>query len=358
MIAGAVSTRRSHSATMPVSGMIRFVYLPLCLGLLAFGQHGNNRIGKIEFFGGSGIDIQPIRQALGVREGDRFPTSDEGMHRLLDRIKEAVRRETGRPPTDVAPVCCDERGAWMIYVGLPRNSATNITYDPPPAGAALLPARVVKVYDEAMEALLGAVRKGAGEDHSKGYALSTDPHLRGRQINIRECAAREEQSLYSVLESSRDAKHRAVAAHVLGYAPASERQIAALVRASRDSNETVRNNAVRALAVLADSGHPLAGEIPYAEFVPLLSSGAWTDRNKALGLLVALSRNRDPELLDTARHHALSDLIEMGRWRNPGHADPARILLGRIAGIPEDSLQELVRTQQVESIIATVRARN
>ncbi len=330
---------------------------PVCVGLLLFAQDNNDQIGKIEFFGSSGLDVSSIRKALPVHEADRFPTSDDELLALIKRIKQAVGQRVGRPATDIAPICCDEQGAWMIYVGLPGTSVKHITYHPKPADTALLPAHIVKAYDEAMDAILGAMRRGAGEDHSKGYALSTDTVLRNRQLALREGALRDEQNLYIVLESSRDPRHRAVAAHVLGYAPQSDKQLAALIRASRDADETVRNNAVRALGVLADSTPSLAGQIPAAEFLPLLSSGKWTDRNKALGLLVTLSRNRDPKLLSALRWGATADLIEMAQWSNSGHADPARVLLGRIAGIPEDRLQELIRAHQVDPIIAAARAR-
>jgi hypothetical protein len=35
-------------------------------------------------------------------------------------------------------------------------------------------------------------------------------------------------------------------------------------------------------------------------------------------------------------------LIEISKWRSVGHAIPARFVLGRIAGIPEERLQQLV----------------
>jgi hypothetical protein len=43
-------------------------------------------------------------------------------------------------------------------------------------------------------------------------------------------------------------------------------------------------------------------------------------------------------------------LIEMARWRTR-HADYAKYLLGRIAGIDEDQLKELVNSGQTDAII-------
>jgi hypothetical protein len=141
----------------------------------------------------------------------------------------------------------------------------------------------------------------------------------------------------------------------LGYARRSAEQIQALARASYDSDETVRNNAIRALAVLAQSNPRVAGRIPAEHFIAMLSSGSWTDRNKPGFLLDELSKRRDPKLLSQLRSRALDSLIEMARWRSRGHADFARILLGRIAGIEETHLLQLVDAGQVDQIIAALK---
>ncbi|PYK08500.1 MAG: hypothetical protein DME65_13950 [Verrucomicrobia bacterium] len=87
----------------------------------------------------------------------------------------------------------------------------------------------------------------------------------------------------------------------------------------------------------------------------MLSSGSWTDRNKAGFLLDELSKRRDAKLLSQLHSQALDSLIEMARWRSRGHADFARILLGRIAGIEETRLQQLVDAGQVDQIIQALK---
>jgi len=83
----------------------------------------------------------------------------------------------------------------------------------------------------------------------------------------------------------------------------------------------------------------------------MLNSGSWTDGNKAGFLLDELSKGRDPKLLSQLRAHALDSLIEMARWRSRGHAGTAGILLGRIVGIEETRLQQLVGAGEVDQII-------
>jgi hypothetical protein len=76
----------------------------------------------------------------------------------------------------------------------------------------------------------------------------------------------------------------------------SSSQIAALVHASRDSNSGVRNNATRALLVLAESNPKRAKEIPADKFIELLLSGTWTDLNKASGLLCEGRSDTSPQV--------------------------------------------------------------
>jgi hypothetical protein len=214
---------------------------------------------------------------------------------------------------------------------------------------------MVKLYDETMDASSAAVLKGnAQEDESKGYALSTsDSTLREKQLAVRAYATKHEQLIIAVLQRSSEAKQRIVAAHLLGYARQSSAQIANLVRASNDADEGVRNNATRALGVLAESSPRVAARIPAGPFIKMINSGSWTDRNKAAWVLSILTRTRNPKLLAQLRSEAVHSLIEMARWRT-GHAQTARIMIGRIGGIPEERLIKLVSADNPEEIISSV----
>lgn len=171
---------------------------------------------------------------------------------------------------------------------------------------------------------------------------------------MRRYALGHERALREVLASAFDAEQRAAAAELLGYARQSGRQIAALVRASRDVDDGVRNNATRALGVLARSDARVARRIPAASFVDMLSSGDWKDRNKGAMLLDVLTLTRDRRLLEMIRARALDALAEMARWRSRGHASSARAILGRVAGIDESRLATLIATDQVDAILDAV----
>jgi hypothetical protein len=323
----------------------------LCLALALPAQAQDERIGGVELFGTRGTDVSAVASALRTIEGTPAPSSEAGQAALLERLSGIVKAQTGSAPTDISPVCCDENGAWTVYVGLAAGS-TPTRYAPVPRGADTLPAEVEQAYDAVMAALEGAVRDTASEDHSEGYALSSDPSLKQAQLALRERAIAAEPKLYRVLAASNDPAQRAAAAYTLGYARLSKRQIGALIAASRDADGATRNNAVRSLWVIANSTQKQAREIPFDPFMSLLTSSHWSDRNKGLLVVSTLSDRPPRGLLKRLRQDAWFELVEMARWRVRGHSDPARRLLGRVAGIPEPRLAELIQSGDVDAIVA------
>lgn len=342
-----------------------FILITLLLSLIASGQTASttdqpkaqqSHIEVIDFFGYGGIDVDKVRAALPIHEGETFP-SRSALHAMRPQIKEAVRRVTNRPATDVMMVS-PGKDAELIYIGLSGSSSKSFPYNPAPQGMTHLSVPALDIYRQVDEALGRAMQRGAaGEDDSQGYALSSDdPQLRAKQLAMHEYAAQHADEIRRVLRESADNWQRQVAAELLGYANQSEQQITDLVRASHDPDEWVRNNATRAIGVLANSNPKVAARISAAAFIEMLNSGIWSDRNKAGVLLLELSQWRDQKLLAELRAQALESLVEMARWRTAGHAYTARVLLGRIAGIEEEQLQKLVwNNNQVDSIIKLVQ---
>lgn len=322
--------------------------------VVPIGMSASNRkpLAEIEFFGYKSFDVAAVRAALPLHEGELFPparakSSDD----LKRRVSEAVKRIIGRAPTDIAFVCCDSKQSWMAYIGLPGESYQALNFNPAPAGEIRFPKPVIALREGMDKAWTRAVMKGhATEDDSEGFALTNDPGARGAQLAIREYALRNETLILKILASSADARHRAIAAQMLGYGRQSNEQLDALVHASFDADDGVRNDAVRALAVLAGAKPDLAKKIPPEPFVRLLRSGAWSDHNKACLLLLALTRSRDANVLALIRGEGLDSLVEMARWRSTGHAEAALLILGRTADLDEDSVQPLIEAGQVDEI--------
>ena len=316
---------------------------------IVYGQNEQRRIGFIAFFGYSGLNLDQIGPALPIRAGDPF----KGSSKTREAINKAVTSVVGRPPTDVAPVCCDAQGNYMIFIGLPGASIKEVKINPVPHGNTRFPPEIVKLYDQTMDASSASVLQGdSREDSSKGYSLSiSDTKLRAKQLEVRAYAIRHEKLIRDVLAQSSEAKQRIVAAYLLGYARQSPAQIRSLVHASHDADDIVRNNATRALSVLAESGPQVAAQIPAAGFITMLSSGSWTDRNKAGAVVTSLTQSRDRKLLAKLRAEALASLLEMARWPSTGHAYSARILLARIAGIEERRAHQLAGADKIDEII-------
>ena len=297
------------------------------------------KIGFIEFFGYRGLDVSAIRRALPFHEGE--PLRPE----MADQVRSTVERLTGRKATDVASLCCAAGGDQAIFIGLPGASSRPFTFEPAPQGASSLPAELTKLYGAMDRAEIEAVQKSLGEeDGTVGYRLSKDPAARAAELSFRASTLEHEEEILNVLTSSADARQRAMAADALGFSTRTGSQIAALVHAARDPDDEVRNNATRALMEIVSGDPTAASQIPPDNFIDLLRSGIWTDRNKGSRLLAALTQSRDPVLLRRINSEARDALLEMARWRTFGWAVPARQILARIDGKSDSFLSAMMES--------------
>jgi hypothetical protein len=97
--------------------------------------------------------------------------------------------------------------------------------------------------------------------------------------------------------------------------------------------------------------------IPVEPFISLLNSPVWTDRNKASLALFYLTERRDPTLLASLRARAMTPLVEMARWKSPGHAAPALMILGRIAGQSEAEVHAALDRGDRDAVIGAALGR-
>ena len=342
----ALQRRTSFIVFLIVSGI-------LLAAAPVFSQGKSFTVRAIDFYGQDDLNVNVIRAALPLREGDQL--SRESKDTMVGRLREAIKLQIGREPSNIAPVCCDDRGRLIIYIGLRGESVRQTLYNPSPGGSVRLPQAALEVYADVEHAWLNAMNRGvSGEDDSRGYALSLDAETRTKQLALHAYVARHSSMVRRVLASARDVEHRQIAAEMLGYAGRSREQIVSLIRASHDVDDGVRNNAMRALVVLARSSSAASAIIPGECFVGLLNSEVWTDRNKSAKLLSVLTTKRNPQLLTCLREQALTSLVEMARWSYVGHAYSTRLMLGRLAGIDEKTLVAMLVREEVEPIISAV----
>ena len=305
-----------------------------------------DRIGIIDWYGYGNLDLAHLRAALPFHEGEAVPSKE-----ARETARKAFEKSVGRP-AQFASICCLQDGSSTLFIGLAEPGAPGVVLNPHPSGDVKFPKEIWAIFLRSNNDLEEAVRKGvSGEDDSEGYALPEDPTARLDYLKIRDWTRAHPATVYHVLETSRFDEQRAHAAVALGYAELSPQQISALVRASFDANEDVRNEAIRALEVLCNLGPKVSRQIPAERFLPLLHSLVWTDRNKALFLFMMLTQPRDPDLLALLRAKALVPLREMAQWKDWGHAASAMMILGRIAGIEEEHLQQLINAGKVGEIL-------
>ena len=332
--------------------ILRFVLLVFSLACTAQSEY--IRIGSIEFFGTAGIDVPKVHAQVAAHETQNI--SSDAIEPLQQQLRKEVAAETGHPATDAAAVCCDADGELMLYIGLGGANSRSVPHLPAPQGSSCLPHNALDLYDRATDANVKAVQSGDGaEDDALGYSLGHNPALRHAQLEMREFALHNLATIESALRDCSQNKHRRAAAELLGYADTSSQQISELVRASGDSDTTVRNNAVRALEVLSSSSKKV--EIPAESLIPLLNSDQWTDRNKAGLLFMRLTSSGDSKLLAALASQSLDSLVEMARWKDKGHALAYRIVLGRIGGLDERVSEEMANQGRTEELIAAARKR-
>jgi hypothetical protein len=297
----------------------------------------DQRIGIIDFFGLRHVSEQQARAALGLQEGDTLPLS-------YSTIEEQLRDSLHVAEAHLTVVCCDDSGRLILFVGIRETHAKHSMYRTSPHWNITLPSDITDAYNNFFQALQHALEKGiTGDDISQGHSLMADSATRSWQERFIFFARHNLKILETVLRNSADPEQRAIAAYVIGYAADKRLVTDDLLLAAVDEDEVVRNNASRALAAIATLAQrrpALHIKISPAQFINMLGSPIWTDRNKALMVLSILTKKRDRQLLRQLRERAFSSLVEMARWKSKGHAFNAFLILGRIGGIPERQLDK------------------
>jgi len=332
----AIQTRRLAALTRLINykvlTMSWLIFLALLLPVSQDPQFPPIEI--IDFYGLRDISERQVRESLQIKEGDPSSVETKEAERKLESLPGVAEAQISR-------VCCDA-GKAVLFVGIREKGTPSLQFRLAPQGKVRLPQDVAQAEDDFRKALSDAILKGnSGEDDSRGHTLSNDPSARAIQERFITFAARDLKLLRDVLRHSSDAEHRALAAQVIAYTANKQAIVNDLVDAMRDPADGVRNNATRALAVMAGAARQTTRQpikIPVRPFIEMLNSIEWTDRNKSSWALLRLTYKRDPAVLSEIRQKALPSLIEMASWKSSGHAYASFLLLGRVAGLPEDEI--------------------
>jgi hypothetical protein len=300
-------------------------------------------IGIVDFYGVRTVPVAELRKALPLQEGQTLSADAAERRKQLAEAVTALRKLSNVSDARVKAICCDQNKI-IIYVGIQERGDLAMQFAEAPVGTSRLPQVVTETAKQLDAASMQAVLSGnAEEDDSNGYALAKDPASRALQERYVLFAKQYGDQLREVLRHSSDAQQRAEAAEVLGYSADKQSAVADLLAAMHDPNEVVRNDAMRALGVMAQyaRANPQS-HLKIAEdgFVEMLNSLDWTDRNKSSFVLGGLTASRDPALMTLLRERALPSLLEMAHWKFDGHANDAFYILGRVAGLPETEIDK------------------
>ena len=311
---------------------MRLTTLLLCLGGSAFAQVP--RIDVIDFYGLHKTPEAKVREALGVKEGDPLPPSKGDVEERLDGIQ-------GVAESHLEAV--SDAKKMILYTGLEERGAPHFDIREAPEGDMKLPEVMTKEYRNFVEAAAAAARSNiVAEDLTQGHARSADPETRKIQDRFPLFATEHLGELRDVLRNSSDEDQRAIAAYIIGYAPNKRDVLNDLQYALKDADAGVRANATRSLVaieVLAKLDPKQGIKVSPTWFIEMLNSLSWSDRNRAVMALQILTDQPDQSILDQIRERALPSLIDMARWKTLAHALPPYLLLGRVAGLPEDQVQ-------------------
>lgn len=311
---------------------MRLITLLLCLEGAAFAQVP--RIDVIDFYGNHKTTEAKVREAIGAKEGDPLPPSKGDVEERLDSIPGVAESHL--------EAVYDSR-KMILYAGLEERGAPHFDIREAPEGDMKLPEVMVKEYRNFVEAAAAAARHNiVAEDLTQGHARSADPETRKVQDRFPLFATDHLAELRDVLRNSSDEDQRAIAAYIIGYAPNKRDVINDLQYALKDADAGVRANATRSLVaieVLAKLEPKQGLTVSPTWFIEMLNSLSWSDRNRAVMALQILTDRPDPSTLEQIRDRALPSLIDMARWKTLAHALPPYLLLGRVAGLPEDQVQ-------------------
>jgi hypothetical protein len=311
--------------------------------------------GIIDFYGLRSVSAEKVRSVITIKAGDDWAKVSESMEKNRRLLKTLPNVEDA----SISLVCCDNAsGKTIVFIGIREKGVSVLTFRAAPKGSIRLPENIQRAGAEFQTAFTQAIAgRDFSEDASQGHSLANNKNVRSAQEKFITLAAENLAVLRSVLRESSVSGMRALAAQIIAYTKDKREITNDLLFAAGDENESVRNNAIRALILIAEyaSANPqLKIEIPADDFIKMLDSIDWTDRNKSLGVINALTKKRDSALLDKLKKNSLASLAEMARWKSSGHAQAAFYILGRVASFSETEIDELWNSADRESQVKTI----
>ena len=312
------------------------------------------QIGDINLYGLRKVSAEKVLAAAGLVPGGRLPASKGD-------AEDAIEKLSGVVLARIDAICCEGAQA-ELFVGIEEKGAPHPSLRSQPEGDAHLPQELVDAYRGYLAAMAKAVARGdAAEDLTAGHPLMADPDVRKLQQRFLDFAGEHTAWLRDVLRNDASAEDRAIAATVIGYAPDKKEILNDLQFALQDPDDSVRANAMHALAAVGVYGqkHPDRNlRVSPTWLVELLHSILLSDRLESIKTLLILTDSGDDATLGLIRDRALGDLIEMARWKTLRYALPPFLLVGRVAGMKDTETESLWEKGARETVLTRAQAAN
>jgi HEAT repeat protein len=340
-----------------IASLLTISALTICL-TTALGQ--TKQVGILDFYG-TITNEADLRKCLPFKVGDTLDYLTETAFPTVKKIVEdCLLAQPKIKQAEVSFVCCDEiEGKWIAFVGV--DTIISHLLKSTHTDDLTLPAEIQSTYDCLMNLLLVAIEKGeATENDSSGHSLMNYLPARQLQEKFITYANQHVSLLRKVLRLSKHPDQREVASTVIAYYHDKTEIINDLLGAVTDPDEDVRNNAVRAIGIIADYAQrnpDLHIGIPADPFIEMMHSIAWTDRNKSSFVLLSLTNNKNKKLLMQLKQQALKPIVDMAKWKSYGHSYPGYVMLGRIAGWSDEKIINGInsdREQLVEKMLGDI----
>jgi len=322
--------------------------LSFLIAVFGFAATQTPHVRDLNVYGLRKVTAERILRSGKLRPGEPLPPSKGDLEDRLSEISGVLRAR-------VEAVCCEGPDA-LLFIGIEEREGPHVAFHSDPTGPATLPEGLPAAYQR----FLAAVQRAAQQQKTSGTPaldrpLISDSQAREFEEKFASMAAEHLAELREVLRTGSEPEQRAIAAAVIGYAPKKQDVIDDLEYSMQDPDEAVRSNAIRslhAIAVFAARDRSLGIRIAPTWPIELLNSIVLSDRLQAADLLVTLTDSENRAALEQMRARALPALVEMARWETLSYALRPFLLIGRIAGVSEQEIQERWSKGEREAVIA------
>ena len=251
-------------------------------------------------------DLKPIidkyrQQALSGKKHwmeSNYPLTAKFMEPLYNELKKEVPKKGDFAFVKIsgAEYIKDPSEYITVNVVDAADKGSLPVYLPNPKGHYKDPAHLLRDWDRYTRVFFPLALSGKIDSNSyhckELHCLGpfSTPALKKFEVEFNTNVPKYAKELATILRDDADPKKRENASMLLGHTTDEKQLMAWELPAVNDSDEGVRNNATRVIAVLASKDTKIT--LPVETFIKMAHSPVLTDRNKSISVLMALGRQQ------------------------------------------------------------------